>query len=121
MMIQRQTHDIELYRNDDLYIELTVLDEDDDEVDISDYSFAAQIRAHTDGPILAELTVSLGTDPTAGEITVFCDGASIDVDLGPDDVGAWDLECISDAATPIETTAFAGAVTLVKDVTLDDD
>lgn len=117
MEIARQTENLSLYRGDSIYRELIVLDVDDTVVNLTGYTFNSQIRPILDGDILAELHVEI-MDATAGTISVYGAASLTDaLDLGPDDEGVWDLECVSDAATPIITTAFAGTVTWAKDVT----
>lgn len=117
-VIARQTENIEIYRNDSIYKELTVKDTDGNAVDLTDYTFDAQIRRHADSDtVLVQLTVE-AISAADGTVAVF--GASSNtatLDLGSDDEGVWDLECVSNHATPIITTAFAGSVTFVKDVT----
>lgn len=117
MKVQRQTHDIEIYRGDSIYEELTVLDADDAAVDVTGYTFRSQVRRHKDGDVLANLDVVVD-DATTGTLHVY--GApelTLDLDLGPDDAGVWDLESTSDDATPIVLTSHAGAISYVKDVT----
>lgn len=114
MEIQRQELDIEVYRDDSIYKELQILDIDDEEVDITGYTFLSQIRRDYDSEyIIAEMHVEI-VDAATGSITIYHQG--IDTNEVDFEDGVWDLECISDDATPIVTTAFAGSVTITEDV-----
>jgi len=111
--IERQTHDINIYRGDTVYEALQVLDTDGSPVDITTYTQRlSQVRAHVDGPILLTLTVT-PVDATQGTFTVTTSTPTGELDLGPDGVGTWDVQ-FSDG-TAIHT-AFVGTVTFTDDV-----
>jgi hypothetical protein len=118
MFVQRQTHNIEIYRDDTIYEELTVLDEDDNEVDLTGYAAYSQIRTNVDGDLLMELVCEI-TDATNGVVTVRSAESTRELYLGPDESGVWDMEILTDDATPIRATAFSGTVTFTKDVTVE--
>lgn len=116
MKVQRQTHDIALYREDTVWEELIVLDTDDVAFDLTGFTAEAQVRTHVDGPVVLDLTVTV-TDAATGAVLVESPTPTTDLDLGPDEEGAWDLQIVSSAATPLIFTAFSGAVTFTEDVT----
>lgn len=116
MKVQRQTHDIALYREDTVWEELVVLDTDDVIYDLTGFTAAAQIRTQVDGAVVLDLDVTI-TDAAVGEVLVQSPTPTTDLDLGPDDAGVWDLQILSADATPLIFTAFVGGVTFTKDVT----
>lgn len=127
MKIQRQTYDIKLYRGDTIREELQVLGVsqsqsspdtliEDQIFNLTNYTLKAQIRRIIDGPIVEELVCSV-TNASRGEIVVTTAIPVGDIDLGPDLVGVWDLQIMSNEATPKVYTAFLGQVTYMEDVT----
>lgn len=116
MKIERQTHDIEIYREDAIYEPLTVLDADGVAFDLTGYTLSASIKSHIDGPTILILNVA-AVSAADGTVLVTSHTPETDLDFGTDGVGVWDLQIASSDATPYIYTAFAGAVTFVQDVT----
>lgn len=114
--LERQSHDIAVYRGDTIVEDLTVLDPEGNAVDISGWTGMAQVRTHVDGAVLLTLSVTpvLATD---GTIRVESTASTSSLDFGSDGVGVWDLQFSSADATPVVQTAFVGAVSYTKDVT----
>lgn len=119
MDILRQTHNLEIYRGDNVYMELEIVDSDEEAVDITGCTLTSQIRRDFDNEdILLRLHPTI-IDATTGLIEVVSVDDTSDLDFGPGD-GVWDLQLVTDEATPLVLTAFAGTVSYAKDVTKDD-
>lgn len=122
MEVSRQTLDIEIYRGDDIYEEVIVVDDDEVAVDLTGCTFSAQVRRHEDTEdvlLPLEVVETTGGALSAGQLTVLSVQDTSDLDFGPDDEAVWDLQIITAEATPLVVTAFKGTVTYVKDVTRD--
>lgn len=104
---------IRLYRGDDFRMELTIVSDATTlaPIDITDYSFAAEIRDTTNGTLLATFTDTT-IDAEAGRLDLTLARA---VTQALPDGGVWDLE-VTDTDGK-HTTWFAGTVSASGDVT----
>lgn len=103
--------DLDIYRGDTFQQEL-LMDEDED--DISGYTFVAEIREFKadDDPIVAFTVDTTSADD--GLVTIQIDPE--DTDTLPTE-GYWDIQMTSDTASPVTTTVYAGRVYVTTDVT----
>lgn len=93
-------------------VSVTILDENEQPVNISGRSYAAQIRTTTDAAtVLATFTCAIVSGP-AGTLTATL-SATTTAALTPG-LAVWDLEETSGTTV---TTLLAGPVTIVQDVT----
>jgi hypothetical protein len=118
--ITYETVDIELYRNDSYVWTFDVTDVDDVAVDMTGYTFDGQVRRTYDSAdALAEFRF-IETNVATGELTAILDPAgvtAIDADFPADGDAVYDIQIMSDDATPIVHTVRRGVVTFVDDVT----
>lgn len=114
MDIQRQTHNIEIYRGDTISETLIVVDSDDVSVDLTGCTVEGEIRRALNGEVVLALDVTI-TTPGNGVVDILTDTPEEDLDLGADGVGVWDLQ-ITDADDH-RYTSHSGSVTFVEDVT----
>lgn len=105
------TRNIALVRGDTYQHLVTFTDEAGDPVDITDYTYTAQVRTH---PNSDDVLVAMDTlvDGPAGTVWLTIDAADTD-DLDPGR-RAWDLE---ETADGIVTTIMAGWVDVLADTT----
>lgn len=118
-----ETVDLEIIRNDSHQFRVEVTEEilyndpdDTDPVDLTNYTFEAQIRRTYDSTVvLANGTVD-SSDAVNGNLVVTFHASETDI-MFPDGAGVWDLQITDDSATPLVTTTHRGTVTIVDDVT----
>jgi hypothetical protein len=95
-------------------VSVTILDENEQPVDITGRSYAAQIRTTTDASTaLATFTCAIVSGP-AGTLTATLSSATTAA-LTPG-LGVWDLQ-ETNPIGPVVITLLAGPVTIVQDVT----
>lgn len=112
-----ETLDLEIYRGDTFVKDLTILDSDGNPIDVTNYSFAAQIkRAATSETVIAEFYTEV-VDGPSGLVTMILTASETATVPIPTTSWVWDFQSSSDAATPVVTTHFGGDVTVVSDVT----
>lgn len=106
------TYPLSLYQGDDHELRVEFQDADEAALDVSDYSFRAQIRRHpTSATALADADVDL-TDAADGVVVVRF--ASADTS-GLPATGWWDFEQTD--VDGLVTTLMRGEVTVTREVT----
>lgn len=118
-----ETLDLTIVRNDSYQFRVEITEgmvyndsDDDDAMDLTGYSFAAQIRRTYDSDVaLANASVD-DSDAANGNLVVAFHSAETDLHF-PDGTGVWDLQITDGSATPFVTTTHRGTVTIVDDVT----
>lgn len=115
--LSMETLDLEIYRGDTFVQELTILDSDDNPIDVTSYTFSSQVkRAASSEEALAEFEVSIIDGPN-GIVQILLHPADTQDMPVPSTSWVWDFEVATDDATPVVTTYFKGEVTVVGDVT----
>lgn len=118
-----ETLDLTIIRNDSYQFRVEVTEaivyndsDDDDPVDLTNYTFEAQIRRTYDSTVvLANASVD-SSDAANGNLVIAFHSSETDLYF-PDGTGVWDLQITDDSATPLVTTTHRGTVTIVDDVT----
>lgn len=118
-----ETRDLEFVRNDSLQFKVEVTEgllfDDDsltDPVDLSAYTYDAEVRSDYDSDVVLSTATFDATDEAIGVLTVIFTSLD-DYDFPVDSLGVWDLQLRDGAATPNVFTVFRGAVSVVDDVT----
>lgn len=112
------TQHISIYQGDDFSLSLIIKDNEGNVVDVTGYSYLCQIRRKTTASTtLAELDVT-ATDAINGVVEISLN-KTVTVDLPipkTNQYWVWDLEVLTDAATPVSTTYYKGTVSVEADV-----
>lgn len=112
-----ETLDLVLKRGDSNQFSVTVTDADGAVLDLTGYSYIAQVRRSADSvTVVGTFTVDSAQEAT-GELKLSLPVAvtqNLDTTLPLG--GVWDLQISSPDATPILTTTHGGAVTVSDDV-----
>lgn len=104
--------DLPIYRGDDFNLVITIQDIDENPIDLTGRTYAAQIRATPDAAIAVSFGVSVSAPQ--GLVTLTLTDAQTTTNVPR--VGVWDLQETITASGEI-TTLIAGRVTARKDVT----
>ena len=110
-MAQPARFDIVIYIGDTFSLTVLFTDEAGTAIDISGYSFAAEVRAPGDGSLVATITAAVADGPD-GEASLQI-AAATTADLTPA-VCDWDLQ---QTVGGVVTTLLRGRATITKDVT----
>ena len=112
-----ETLDLALKRGDSNQFSVIVYDADDAAMDLTGYSYTAQIRRTADSvTVVGTFTVD-SADEATGELRLSLPVAvSETLDTTLPLGGVWDLQISRPEATPIITTTHGGDVTVTEDV-----
>jgi hypothetical protein len=111
-----ETLDIEIYQGDTFRRTLTLLDSDDQPLDLTDYTFLGQIRRTVDSEVVLATFDTTIVDAANGEVEIRLEADVTELLPVPSTAWAWDFESQSNDASPVITTHYRGEVTVEKEV-----